>query len=84
MAPPAKVTVTVPFATPSCTVLKLPSTSLTLSPPSASAVSSVHHLRPRHRVHRRIVDGVPVMALTPVIAGATPSLTLVAMVKLLL
>ena len=27
---------------------------------------------------------VPVMALTPVIAGATPSLTLVAMVKLLL
>src|SRR5439155_1729191 len=41
VAPPLSVTVTVPFATASCTVLRLPSTSVTLMPPTASAVSSL-------------------------------------------
>src|SRR5437879_6836095 len=36
VAVPESVTVTVPFATASCTVLRLPSTSVTLTPPSAS------------------------------------------------
>ena len=40
LAAPAKVTVTVPFVTPSCTVLRLPSTSLTLIPARLSGVSS--------------------------------------------
>src|SRR5437660_4118651 len=41
VAPPARFTVTVPFVTASCTVLRLPSTSVTLMPPTASAVSSL-------------------------------------------
>ena len=41
VAPPARLTVTVPLPTVSCVVARLPSTSLTLTPPSASAVSSV-------------------------------------------
>ena len=40
VAPPARLTVTVPFVTPSCTVLRLPSTSETPIPGIASAVSS--------------------------------------------
>ena len=40
VAPPARLTVTVPFVTVSCVVDRLPSTSLTLTPPIESAVSS--------------------------------------------
>ena len=40
VAPPARLTVTVPFVTVSCVVVRLPSTSLTLTPPIESAVSS--------------------------------------------
>ncbi len=40
VAPPATLTVTVPFVTLSCVVERLPSTSLTLTPLIESAVSS--------------------------------------------
>jgi hypothetical protein len=41
VAPPARLTVTVPLVTVSCVVDKLPSTSLTLMPPIGKAVSSL-------------------------------------------
>jgi hypothetical protein len=67
VAPPATLTVTVPFVTVSCVVARLPSTSFTEIPPIESAVSSFTVCAPG-----TVFTGLSFTALT-VIATASES-----------
>jgi hypothetical protein len=62
VAPPARLTVSVPLETVRRVVARLPSTSVTEIPPIGRAVVLVHRLGARHRIHRPVVDRADVIA----------------------
>ena len=65
VAAPCSVTVTVPLSTESCVVARLPSTSVTLMPPIASAVSSLTTCAPG-----TVLTGASFTALTVIATGS--------------
>ena len=75
VAPPARLTVSVPLPTDSATVPTLPSRSLTLMPPIASAVSSFTVCAPGTVLTGASLALVTVTLMTWVSKPPAPSLT---------